>query len=89
MKRFDHYKFEVTLGMPLERTARNGTLVEDEDGTKDIVLRASHEFGPVLLNLGTGSLVEFSTVLEGRLGSKWPVFELKADRKSTRLNSSH
>ncbi|XP_045062002.1 wolframin-like [Coregonus clupeaformis] len=78
MKRFDRYKFEVTLGMPLERKSKNGTIIEDEDATKDIVLRASNEFGPVLLHLSAGSLVEFSTVLEGRLGSKWPVFELKA-----------
>lgn len=78
IKRFDRYKFEVTMGMPLERMSRNGTLVEDEDATKDIVLRASNEFKSVLLHLKTGSLVEFSTILEGRLGSKWPVFELKA-----------
>ncbi|KAJ8262110.1 hypothetical protein GJAV_G00162340 [Gymnothorax javanicus] len=77
VKRFDRYKFEVTMGMPLDRKGRNGTL-EDDDATKDIVLRASNEFKNVLLNLGSGSLVEFSTVLEGRLGSKWPVFELKA-----------
>lgn len=78
IKRFDRYKFEVTMGMPLERKSRNGTVVEDEDATKDIVLRASNEFQAVLLHLQTGSLVEFSTILEGRLGSKWPVFELKA-----------
>ncbi|KAM8910587.1 wolframin isoform 2-T2 [Spinachia spinachia] len=78
IRRFDHYKFEVTMGMPLERKTRNGTVVEDEDATKDIVLRASNEFKSVLLHLNTGSLVEFSTILEGRLGSKWPVFELKA-----------
>ncbi|XP_056145768.1 wolframin [Lampris incognitus] len=78
IKRFDRYKFEVTMGMPLERKTRNGTIVEDEDATKDIVLRASNEFRPVLLHMTTGSLVEFSTILEGRLGSKWPVFELKA-----------
>ncbi|XP_076015729.1 wolframin isoform X2 [Genypterus blacodes] len=78
VKRFDRYKFEVTMGMPLERKNRNGDIVEDEDATKDIVLRASNEFRPVLLHLNTGSLVEFSTILEGRLGSKWPVFELKA-----------
>lgn len=78
VKRFDRYKFEVTMGMPLERKTKNGTIVEDEDATKDIVLRASSEFRPVLLHLKTGSTVEFSTVLEGRLGSKWPVFELKA-----------
>ncbi|KAM6923960.1 LOW QUALITY PROTEIN: wolframin [Xenentodon cancila] len=78
VKRFDRYKFEVTLGMPLERKAKNGTIIEDEDATKDIVLRASNEFKSVLLHLNTGSLVEFSTILEGRLGSKWPVFEMKA-----------
>ncbi|XP_070693310.1 wolframin isoform X2 [Pempheris klunzingeri] len=78
IKRFDRYKFEVTMGMPLERKTKNGTIIEDEDATKDIVLRASNEFKSVLLHLNTGSLVEFSTILEGRLGSKWPVFELKA-----------
>ncbi|XP_036407313.1 wolframin-like [Megalops cyprinoides] len=77
VKRFDRYKFEVTMGMPLDKKGRNGTL-EDDDATKDIVLRASNEFRQVLLNLHAGSVVEFSTVLEGRLGSKWPVFELKA-----------
>ncbi|XP_058506300.1 wolframin [Solea solea] len=78
IKIFDRYKFEVTMGMPLERKTKNGTIVEDEDATKDIVLRASNEFKSVLLHLNTGSLLEFSTILEGRLGSKWPVFELKA-----------
>ncbi|XP_056239592.1 wolframin isoform X1 [Seriola aureovittata] len=78
VKRFDRYKFEVTMGMPLERKTKNGTIIEDEDATKDIVLRASNEFKSMLLHLNTGSLVEFSTILEGRLGSKWPVFELKA-----------
>lgn len=78
IKRFDRYKFEVTMGMPLERKTKNGTIIEDEDATKDIVLKASNEFKNVLLHLKTGSVVEFSTILEGRLGSKWPVFELKA-----------
>lgn len=78
IKRFDRYKFEVTMGMPLERKFKNGTIIEDEDATKDIVLRASNEFKSVLLHLNAGSLVQFSTILEGRLGSKWPVFELKA-----------
>jgi len=79
VKRFDRYKFEVTMGMPLERRTRGGGGDDDhDDATKDIVLRASSEFGPVLLHLEAGSLLEFSTVLEGRLGSKWPVFELKA-----------
>ncbi|KAK7141681.1 hypothetical protein R3I93_015732 [Phoxinus phoxinus] len=75
VKRFDHYKFEVTMGMP--QKGRNGAQ-DFDDGTKDIVLRASSEFRHVLLALSSGSVVEFSTVLEGRLGSKWPVFELKA-----------
>ncbi|XP_041122829.1 wolframin-like isoform X1 [Polyodon spathula] len=75
LKRFDRYKFEITVGMPY----KNKT-VEEDDATKDIVLKASNEFKRVLLTLGQGSLVEFSTILEGRLGSKWPVFELKAIR---------
>lgn len=78
IKRFDRYKFEVTMGMPLEKKTKDGTIIEDEDVTKDIVLKASNEFKSVLLHLKTGSVVEFSTILEGRLGSKWPVFELKA-----------
>ncbi|XP_066576154.1 wolframin [Amia ocellicauda] len=79
IKRFDRYKFEISVGMPFSK--KNGNMTsEEEDATKDIVLKASNEFKTVLLNLGQGSLVEFSTVLEGRLGSKWPVFELKAIR---------
>ncbi|XP_051506417.1 wolframin-like isoform X1 [Myxocyprinus asiaticus] len=77
VQRFDHYKFEVTMGMPQEKKGRNGGQ-DIDDATKDIVLRASNEFRGVLLELSSGSVVEFSTVLEGRLGSKWPVFELKA-----------
>ncbi|KAK9399232.1 wolframin [Crotalus adamanteus] len=77
IKRFDRYKFEITVGMPLSGGNANRT-PEDDDITKDIVLKASNEFKHVLLNLRQGSLVEFSTILEGRLGSKWPVFELKA-----------
>ncbi|XP_037385891.1 wolframin [Talpa occidentalis] len=77
IKKFDRYKFEITVGMPF--SGANGSRgPEDDDVTKDIVLRASSEFRDVLLHLRQGSLVEFSTVLEGRLGSKWPVFELKA-----------
>ncbi|KAI4883263.1 hypothetical protein NFI96_015891 [Prochilodus magdalenae] len=76
VKRFDRYKFEVTMGMP--HGDRKGKAMQDDDATKDIVLRASNEFRSVLLALSSGSVVEFSTVLEGRLGSKWPVFELKA-----------
>ncbi|TST60399.1 Wolframin [Bagarius yarrelli] len=77
VKRFDRYKFEVTMGMPLQDKKGKWTQ-ESDDATKDIVLRASNEFRSVLLALSAGSVVEFSTVLEGRLGSKWPVFELKA-----------
>ncbi|XP_036982823.2 wolframin [Artibeus jamaicensis] len=76
MKRFDRYKFEITVGMPFGTNGPRSP--EEDDVTKDIVLRASSEFKDVLLRLRQGSLVEFSTVLEGRLGSKWPVFELKA-----------
>lgn len=76
IKRFDRYKFEITVGMPFSANSSRGP--EDDDVTKDIVLRASNEFKDVLLSLRHGSLIEFSTVLEGRLGSKWPVFELKA-----------
>ncbi|XP_030643749.1 wolframin [Chanos chanos] len=72
VKRFDSYSFEVTVGMPAEGfTAR-------DDPASDIVLKASHEFRHVLLNLDPGSMVEFSTKLEGKLGSKLPAFELKA-----------
>lgn len=76
IKRFDRYKFEITVGMPFGANGSRGP--EEDDVTKDIVLRASSEFKEVLLGLRQGSLIEFSTVLEGRLGSKWPVFELKA-----------
>ncbi|XP_072857073.2 wolframin [Pogona vitticeps] len=77
MKRFDRYKFEITVGMPFSNVNGSKT-IEDDDVTKDIVLKASNEFKKVLLNLRQGSIIEFSTILEGRLGSKWPVFELKA-----------
>ncbi|RMC14360.1 hypothetical protein DUI87_09455 [Hirundo rustica rustica] len=77
MKMFDRYKFEITVGMPF--SSKNGSKpIEEDDITKDIVLKASNEFKKVLLNLRQGSIIEFSTILEGRLGSKWPVFELKA-----------
>ncbi|XP_008852019.1 wolframin [Nannospalax galili] len=76
IKKFDRYKFEITVGMPFGTNGNRGH--EEDDITKDIVLRASSEFKDVLLNLRQGSLIEFSTILEGRLGSKWPVFELKA-----------
>ncbi|KAG8453474.1 hypothetical protein GDO86_000198 [Hymenochirus boettgeri] len=77
MKKFDRYKFEITVGMPFNGINGNKT-IEEDDITKDIVLKASNEFKHVLLNLRQGSVIEFSTILEGRLGSKWPVFELKA-----------
>ncbi|XP_027692386.1 wolframin [Vombatus ursinus] len=76
IKKFDRYKFEITVGMPYSNTGNK--TIEEDDITKDIVLRASSEFRNILLNLRQGSVIEFSTILEGRLGSKWPVFELKA-----------
>ncbi|XP_032110042.1 wolframin [Sapajus apella] len=78
IKKFDRYKFEITVGMPFSSGADSPRSREEDDVTKDIVLRASSEFKSVLLSLRQGSLIEFSTILEGRLGSKWPVFELKA-----------
>ncbi|XP_035803022.2 wolframin [Amphiprion ocellaris] len=72
VKRFDSYRFEVTVGM-----IRDGS-GETEDPARDIILMASHEFRQVLLNLSPGHMVEFSTKLEGRLGAKAPAFELKA-----------
>ncbi|XP_041917906.1 wolframin [Alosa sapidissima] len=82
LKRYDRLKMEVTVGMPRGggEGSSNGGAGSEDDATKDIVLRASDEFRAVLLALRSGSLLEFSTVLEGRLGSKWPVFELKALR---------
>lgn len=86
VKRFDSYRFEVTVGM-----IRSGG-VEAEDPGRDINLMASHEFREVLLNLRPGNMVEFSTKLEGRLGAKTPAFELKAihclDCVSSLLNRS-
>ncbi|XP_035516969.1 wolframin [Morone saxatilis] len=70
IKRFDSYSFEVTIGM-----IQDGRV---EDPARDILLIASHEFSQVLLNLNLGNMVEFSTKLEGRLGSRAPSFELKA-----------
>lgn len=67
VKRFDSFRFEVTVGM-----------VQADDPTKDVLLMASNEFRQVLLNLNPGNMVEFSTKLEGRLGAKAPAFELKA-----------
>ncbi|XP_024145113.1 wolframin [Oryzias melastigma] len=72
VKRFDKYRFEVTLGMIREGSA------QADDAARDIILMASHEFRQVLLNLKPGNVVEFSTKLEGRLGARAPAFELKA-----------
>ncbi|ROI15979.1 Wolframin [Anabarilius grahami] len=72
VKRFDSYRFEVTVGMPVDGV----TKLDDPAG--DILLMASQEFKQVLLNLDPGSMVEFSTNLEGKLGTKLPAFELKA-----------
>ncbi|KAM9856982.1 wolframin [Aulostomus maculatus] len=72
VKRFDSYRFQVTVGMIRDEST------EAEDPARDIVLMASHEFQQVLLNLNSGDMVEFSTKLEGRLGAKAPAFELKA-----------
>lgn len=72
IKRFDSYRFEVTVGMPVDGV----TQLDDPAG--DILLMASYEFKQVLLNLDPGSMVEFSTKLEGKLGTKLPAFELKA-----------
>lgn len=74
VKRFDSYRFEVTVGM-----IQDGG-VGAEDPVSDIFLKASHEFRQVLLNLDPGNIVEFSTKMEGRLGAKAPAFELKAIR---------
>ncbi|XP_013882337.1 wolframin isoform X2 [Austrofundulus limnaeus] len=72
VKRFDSYRFEVTVGV-----VRDGS-AQTDDAARDLILVASHEFRQVLLNLRPGNVVEFSTKLEGRLGSKAPAFELKA-----------
>ncbi|XP_029353158.1 wolframin [Echeneis naucrates] len=70
VKRFDSYRFEVTVGMIRD--------VGAEDPARDIILLASHEFKEMLFNLSPGNIVEFSTKLEGRLGARAPAFELKA-----------
>ncbi|XP_028316181.1 wolframin isoform X2 [Gouania willdenowi] len=72
VKRFDSYRFEVTVGLIREGSA------ETEDAAMDIILMATHEFRQVLLNLSPGNMVEFSTKIEGRLGARAPAFELKA-----------
>ncbi|KAK3523397.1 hypothetical protein QTP86_031266 [Hemibagrus guttatus] len=71
VKRFDKYRFEVTVRHPVSGA-------ETVDTDSDLILLASHEFKQVLLNLDEGSMVEFSTKLEGKLGSKLPRLELKA-----------
>ncbi|XP_054635605.1 wolframin [Dunckerocampus dactyliophorus] len=72
VKRFDSYRFQVTLGMTRDES------IEADDPGRDIVLMASHEFRQVLFNLKPGNMVEFCTKLEGRLGARAPAFELKA-----------
>ncbi|XP_012720893.2 wolframin isoform X2 [Fundulus heteroclitus] len=72
VKRFDSYRFEVTVG--IIQDGSSGA----EDAARDIILVASNEFRQVLLNLRPGNIVEFSTKLDGRLGAKAPAFELKA-----------
>ncbi|KAK5621547.1 hypothetical protein CRENBAI_001601 [Crenichthys baileyi] len=72
VKRFDSYRFEVTVG--IIQDGGSGA----EDAARDIILMASNEFRQVLLNLRPGNIVEFSTKLDGRLGAKAPAFELKA-----------
>ncbi|XP_056136526.1 wolframin [Lampris incognitus] len=72
VKRFDSFRFEVTVGMIRDKG------MDADDPASDIVLMASHEFRQVLLNLDPGNMVEFSTKLEGRLGARAPAFELKA-----------
>ncbi|XP_069553494.1 wolframin [Brachyistius frenatus] len=72
IKRFDSHRFEVTVVM-----SRDGS-GQTEDVATDVILMASHEFRQVLLNLNPGNMVEFSTKLEGRLGTRAPAFELKA-----------
>ncbi|XP_015231719.1 PREDICTED: wolframin-like isoform X3 [Cyprinodon variegatus] len=83
VKRFDSYRFEVTVGIIDDGSSGLG------DPAKDIILMASNEFKQVLLNLRPGNIVEFSTKLDGRLGAKAPAFELKAihclDCPSSRL----
>lgn len=68
IKRFDSYRFEVTVARILDGFA--------DDPAIDIILMASHVFRQVLLNLAPGNVVEFSTMLEGRIGARAPVFEL-------------
>uniref|UniRef100_UPI00358ECF27 wolframin-like isoform X2 n=1 Tax=Myxine glutinosa TaxID=7769 RepID=UPI00358ECF27 len=96
LKRYDRHKFEVTVGMPKgsqrfrknpkdlrrrRRSSRRRLSLAQED-SKDMVLRAGHEFGAWLFSLRRGTILEFSTVLEGRLGSKHPTFELRSGRTS-------
>ncbi|KAM6940637.1 wolframin [Xenentodon cancila] len=82
VKRFDSYRFEVTLGMIWDGIGGA------EDPARDIILMASNEFKQVLLNLRPGNVVEFSTKLEGRLGGRAPAFELKAIHCLDCVNSS-
>ncbi|KAJ8372642.1 hypothetical protein AAFF_G00280580 [Aldrovandia affinis] len=71
VKRFDSHRFEVTVGMRPEEGEEGGE-------EQDVVLHATSEFRQVLLHMDVGSAVEFSTVLEARLGSARPVLQLQA-----------
>ncbi|KAG9330726.1 hypothetical protein JZ751_022320 [Albula glossodonta] len=73
VKRFDSHRLEVTVGMLPEEAS--GLPQEDR---RDLVLRASSEFRQALLLMEVGSVVEFTAVLEGRLGSRSPILELQA-----------
>ncbi|KAG5849662.1 hypothetical protein ANANG_G00113300 [Anguilla anguilla] len=74
VKRFDSHRFEVTVGMLPEELGA--------EATPDVALRASSEFRQVLLGMEVGSVVEFSAVLEARLGSRSPALQLQAIRSS-------
>ncbi|KAJ8271180.1 hypothetical protein COCON_G00100390 [Conger conger] len=73
VKRFDSHRFLVTVSALPEEGAGLGA-----EPVPDIVLRASGEFRQVLLSLELGGVVEFSAVLESRLGSTSPALQLQA-----------
>uniref|UniRef100_A0A8C4NJI9 Wolframin n=1 Tax=Eptatretus burgeri TaxID=7764 RepID=A0A8C4NJI9_EPTBU len=91
LKRYDRHKFEVMVGMPkasqrFRKTPRElgrqsssfrRRPSQAKEDSKDVVLRAGHAFGAWLFSLRRGTILEFGTVLEGRLGSKHPTFELR------------
>lgn len=75
MKRFDRYKFEITVGMPPAAPMAVMGL-RRMTATKDIVLRAEGSSRIVLLHLRPGQCHRVQHRLGGRLGSKWPAFSL-------------